>query len=58
MHGLLLIIDLSLVVAHAGIRPTPAPHWVVLLVSVIGLWATIGGGVIVLEWLLVRLSGR
>lgn len=58
MQGLLPIIELSLVVAHAGTRPTPVPHWVVLLVGVIGLWATIGGGVVVVEWFFVRFSGR
>ncbi|WP_435080022.1 hypothetical protein [Halococcus sp. AFM35] len=51
-------IELSLVVAHAGTRPTPVPHWIVLIIGVIGLWVIIGGGLVVLEWLLARRSGR
>ena len=51
-------IELSLVVAHGGTRPTPVPHWVVLIIGVIGLWVIIGGGVVVLEWLLARRSER
>lgn len=46
---LLAILDLSLIVAHAGAQPTPVPHWVVLLAGVIGLWVAIGSGVIVVD---------
>ena len=28
---------------------TPVPHWLVLIVSVIGLWVAIGGGVLVID---------
>lgn len=52
------VLDLSSVVAHAGARPTPVPHWVVLLVGVVGLWVVIGGGVLAVERLLARLPGR
>lgn len=52
------IIDLSFVVAHAGTHSTPVPHWVALLVGVVGLWVAIGGGVVVVERLLARLSRR
>ena len=56
MNGVLpVLIDLSLVVAHAGAQTTPVPHWAVLLVGVVGLWVVIGGGVIVTERLLARL---
>lgn len=48
---------LSLTVAHAG-TATSVPHWVVLLVGVAGLWVVIGGGVIVVDGLLARLSER
>lgn len=47
---------LSLVVAHAGTRTTPVPHWAVLLGGVICLWIAIGGGVVVVDGLLARLS--
>ena len=52
------VLDLTSVVTHAGARPTPVPHWVVLLVGVVGLWVVICGGVIAVESLLTRLSSR
>jgi hypothetical protein len=59
MFGMLSLVVplLSLTVAHAG-ATTPVPHWVVLLAGVIGLWVLIGGGVVVVDGLLARLSER
>ena len=48
----LTIVDLSLIVAHAGTQPTPVPHWLALLVGVVGLWIVIGGGVVVMDKIL------
>ena len=41
-------------VAHAAARPTPVPHWAVLVVGVLGLWIAIAGGVAVLDRVLAE----
>jgi len=41
---------------HAVSTRTPVPHWVVLLVAVIGLWVVIAGGVMAVDALFDRLS--
>jgi len=41
---------------HAGPQATPVPHWVVLLVAVPSLWVLVGGGVLLADRLLRRVS--
>jgi hypothetical protein len=41
---------------HAVSSPTPVPHWVVLIVVVLGLWVVIAGGVFIIDGLFERLS--
>ena len=41
---------------HAVSSPTPVPHWVVLIVAVLGLWVVIAGGVMAIDGLFDRLS--
>ena len=37
-----------------GVASAPVPHWVVLLVAVLGLWLVIGAGIRVADRLLER----
>ncbi|WP_160135095.1 hypothetical protein [Halococcus salsus] len=48
------VLALSVVVAHAGARPTPVPHWAVLIVGVLGIWVAIAGGVAALDRVLAE----
>ncbi|WP_231186660.1 hypothetical protein [Haladaptatus sp. DYF46] len=41
---------------HAVSSQTPVPHWVVLIVAVLGLWVVIAGGVMAIDGLFDRLS--
>ncbi|MFH5801225.1 hypothetical protein [Haladaptatus sp. CMAA 1911] len=41
---------------HAVSSQTPVPHWVVLIVAVLGVWVVIAAGVVVLDGLFDRLS--
>ena len=52
------LLALSVVVAHAGARPTPVPHWAVLIVSVLGLWVAVAGGVVAVDGFFDALSDR
>jgi hypothetical protein len=47
---------IRLIPLHAGSTQTPVPHWVVLIVAVLGLWVVIAGGVIAIDSLFDRLS--
>ncbi|SIR66252.1 hypothetical protein SAMN05421858_3205 [Haladaptatus litoreus] len=38
-----------------GVASPPIPHWLVLFVSVLGLWLVIGAGVVMGDRLLERL---
>ena len=54
---LVLLTLISPVPLHGWTASTPVPHWVVLIVAVLGLWLVIGGGVLVVDRLLSRLLG-
>ncbi|WP_248905331.1 hypothetical protein [Halocatena marina] len=40
---------------HGRVSSPPVPHWVVLIIAVLGLWLIIGGGVLLVDRLLDRL---
>lgn len=53
-HALLCpVVVLPFVALHGA--STPVPHWLVLIVAVLGLWIIIGGGVMIgdgiIEWI-------
>jgi hypothetical protein len=52
------LLTLSVVVAHAAGRPTPVPHWAVLIVGVLGLWVVVAGGVAAVDGFFDALSDR
>ena len=54
---LALLPVISPIPLHGWTASTPVPHWVALIVAVLGLWLVIGGGVLVVDRLLSRLLG-
>ena len=43
--------------AHGGSASVGAPGWILLIGGVLSLWVIIGGGVILIDWLLRDILG-